>query len=73
MHDLGAGARRLSAAPRAIQCIARPAPSTATGTSLRRRTRPSITAAIAGLRGASRWQIESRLTTPCALSARSSR
>ena len=37
------------------------------------RTRAAINCLIAALRGAARWQIESRLTTPCERSARSSR
>jgi hypothetical protein len=48
------------------QCSCLPAPSSATGTSSLRRTRASISRRTAGLLGASRWQIESRLTTPCA-------
>ena len=47
-----------AAASGAIQWPALPAPSIATGTRRRRRTRASISAAMAGLRGASRWQIE---------------
>ena len=50
-----------------------PAPSSVTGTSSLRRTLASINRRMAGLRLASRWQTESRLTIPCARSARSSR
>ena len=58
-------ARRSPASAGAAQCSCLPAPSSATGTSSPRRTRASIRRRTAALLGASRWQIESRLTMPC--------
>ena len=68
MHQAGiAPSRRIrSSASGRAQCSCLPAPSSATGTSSLRRTRASISRRTAALLGASRWQIESRLTSPCA-------